>query len=102
MLYFAIYAPGNYPIDNISGSHKTNLDIVFSVLLIVNDACVILSFVEFLRIGWQMISRRKFTLKLLINILLSLYPVIVVAVLCGWSFSVFLQYQFAPIQIIVS
>lgn len=101
LLFFVLYAPGNYPLEGLTGNtQKTVLDVAFALLLLVNDVCVILSLLEFLKICYQMVCKHSFEWKQMGNVIASTYPVIVILFLCGWQISVLAQYFVSPFRIL--
>lgn len=79
---------------------KSFLDIIFSFVLAVNNICVILSFVEFLKLCYTMIHKAQFTVKGLGLIVISLYPILFIMFVCKGDFSIVVQYFLSPIKIL--
>lgn len=95
---FAMYAPGNY-FQSKNGNVSID-DIIFAIILIVNDICVILSFIEFIKTCCRTFQKKSFSLKQFGEIIVGIYPSIVVLFLCNWNVSTLLHYVLAPVKIL--
>ena len=101
LLLFVQYAPGNYHIGlDISSAGPSNLDIIFSLLLMINNICAILSFVEFLKQCYVEIHEKLFLVKWFGPAMLDIYPILIICVLCGWNSQTLLLYLLSPIRIL--
>ncbi len=96
-LFFATFAPGNYNLD----STKLSLwDIVFAIVLLINDVCIVLSFFVFLQMCYFIIYNKRIKLIHLWNILMGLYPIVIVLFCCHCDFYIFIKYLISPIYIL--
>lgn len=101
LLFFTAYAPNNYTLGvSVESSPKPIVDIVFAILLLINDICVILSFLECIRVCYHILCKQQFTWVQAKSIMISLYPVMIIAFLSGWDFSTFVQYLTSPLHIL--
>lgn len=99
LTFFAIYAPGNY-FQSANGKNSI-LDIIFAIILLVNSLCVILSFIEFTKSGYSVCQNKHFSLKQFCEIIVGVYPIMLVFFLCDWNISSLYHYLLAPIQILL-
>lgn len=99
LTFFAIYAPGNY-FQSANGKNSI-LDIIFAIILLVNDICVILSFIEFTRSSYFIYKNKHFSLKQFGEIIVGVYPIMLVFFLCNWNISSLYHYLLAPVQILL-
>lgn len=101
LMFFAVFAPGNYQLGLINDLTKPSIpNIMFAMLLLINDICVFLSFFMFLRVCFFIVRDRKFTPVYLGVIVMGLYPIVCISFLCSWKFSLLIQYFFAPVRMI--
>lgn len=100
LVFFAIYTPGNY--FQSTNSKISILDIIFAIILLLNDICVILSFIEFTKSCYFICQKKQFSLKQFGEIILGAYPIILVFFLCNWNLTSLYHYLLAPIQILLS
>ncbi len=49
------------------------LDVIFAIILLVNDICVILSFIEFTKSCYRICQKKCFSLKQLSEIIVDMY-----------------------------
>ena len=73
LTFFAIYAPGNY-FQDANGKFSI-MDVIFAIILLINDICVILSFIEFTKSCYHICQKKCFSLKRLSEIIVGIYPV---------------------------
>ena len=98
LTFFAIYAPGNY-FQDANGKFSI-MDVIFAIILLTNDICVILSFIEFTKSCYHICQKKCFSLKRLSEIIVGIYPIILVFFFCNWNISSLYHYLLAPIQIL--
>jgi len=98
LIFFAIYAPGNYSPD---ANGSSVLDVIFAVILLANDICVILSLIEFIRSCCLIFQEKHFSLKRFGEIIAGVYPIILILFLCNWNLSTLYHYLAAPIWILL-
>lgn len=99
LTFFAIYAPGNY-FQSENGKNSI-LDIIFAMTLLVNDICVILSLIEFTKSGYFICQKKHLSLKQFGEIIVGIYPIMLVFFLCDWNIYSLYHYLLAPIQILL-
>lgn len=87
-VFFVNYAPGNYTWDaNIDVQSISVSDIIFAFLLIINDICIFVSFYMFFKVSYNLIRRKEtISLKQFRDIILGLYPIIIIFLICSWNF----------------
>lgn len=101
-VFFVNYAPGNYTWDANIDVHPTSVsDIIFAFLLIINDICIFVSFYVFFKVSYNLIRRKEtISLKQFRDIILGLYPIIIIFLICSWNFSRFFEYLIAPVKLL--
>ena len=101
-VFFVNYAPGNYTWDaNIDVRPIFVLDVIFAFLLIINDICMFFSFYVFLKVSYSLICKKEtISLKQLRDMILGLYPIIIIFWICSWNFSRFFWYLIVPIRLL--
>lgn len=99
LAFFAMYAPGNY-LQN-QNNKKSMLDIIFAIILLLNNICVILSFIEFVKSCYFVYRKRQLTLKQCGTIIVGIYPIILIFLLCDWKIPLLYHYLLAPVQILL-
>src|SRR5699024_12469513 len=66
-------------------------------ILIINDLCIFVSFYVFFKVSYNLIRRKEtISLKQFRDIILGLYPIIIIIWICSWNFSRFFEYLIAP------
>lgn len=101
LLFFGIFAPGNYQLDCTEQSIPTSLwNGIFAFLLLVNTICVVFSLFEVIRIMTHMIRKRQCNIRCLIDIIIGLYPFIVNYCIYRENYFKVIQYIVVQIQII--
>ena len=99
MAVFVLYAPGHY---NIESSNRTWIDIVFALALLINNVCILLSMIEFIRTAVKLIKTKEVTLKSVNVMLLGIYPALLMFCCCNWRLTVLSNYVMAPFRIILN
>lgn len=101
-VFFINYAPGNYTWDaNMDVRPTFILDIIFAFLLIINDICMFFSFYVFLKVSYNLIRKKEtISLKQFRDIILGLYPIILIFWICSWNLSRFFEYLIAPVKLL--
>ena len=98
---FAIIAPGNYYSDLMNRAVLSLIfDIIFAILLLINDGCIIFSFFVFIKECYVVLCNRQFKLAQFWHIVLGLYPIIFISFLSSWKLSILIQYFISPIRIL--
>lgn len=97
---FIIYAPGNYDIDSCKFDLGNKIiDIAFAILILNNGICILLSFASALSMLYKTIQIRMVNKVQILDIALSLYPVMIVLVLGKGDISLLIEYFTSPLRI---
>ena len=98
LTFFTIHAPGNY-FQSEYGTVSI-FDTAFATILLINNIFVILSFIEFIKHCYRIYQKKHFSLKQFGEIIVCIYPIILVFFFCNWNIHSLYHYLLSPIQIL--
>lgn len=91
---FVLIAPGHYNTDSLS-----TFDYVMAIVVLFNNACIIISFFYFLRSLSYVLVNCTLDKKAFFSILLSLYPITILLFVCSFHFETVFNYMLFPLNV---